>query len=197
MKPVDLAREVNIPSPTIHRLVTGKSTRPYKSSLKPIADFFSLTVDQLTGEQPAIDNPLIKERSLKFNNILNLPLIPWGQLLNPQKIDKDKYDKIPFAGSINNHGYATILPDYSMEPLFTHGCMLIFDPDKPFKDRSYVLVHLHEADLPIFRQILIDSDQKYLKPLNPDLNNFKMRLVGKKDKIIGTLVEARQAYNEY
>ena len=84
-----------------------------------------------------------------------------------------------------------------MEPLFPYSSMLIFDPEKPFKDRSYVLVQLNETNTPVFRQLLIDLDQKYLKPLNPDLNVFKMRLIGEKDKIIATLVEARQLYNEY
>jgi transcriptional regulator with XRE-family HTH domain len=54
MKPVDLARELNMPQPTIHRLVTGKSTRPYKSSLEPIAKYFDVTVDQLIGEDPRL-----------------------------------------------------------------------------------------------------------------------------------------------
>lgn len=75
--------------------------------------------------------------------------------------------------------------------------MLLFDPNKPFKDRSFVLVQLQEAEDPVFRQLIIDLDQKYLKPLNPDLNAFKMRLVKEKDNIIATLVEARQTYAEY
>ena len=49
LKPADLSRAVHIPPPTIHRLITGKSTRPYASSLKPIADFFSISVEQQLG----------------------------------------------------------------------------------------------------------------------------------------------------
>ncbi|EKD54008.1 MAG: repressor protein C2 [uncultured bacterium] len=197
MRPVDLAREVNIPAPTIHRLITGKSTRPYRSSLMPIADFFSVTIDQLIGEQPFISLIKKKENVSLFKKILHLPLIPWDELQHPQLIDENKYEKIPFAGNISNQAYATILQDYSMEPLFPPDSMLIFDPEKLFKDRSYVLVQLNETSTPVFRQLLIDLDQKYLKPLNPDLNAFKMRLIGKKDKIIATLVEARQLYNKY
>ncbi len=48
LKPADLAREVNIPPPTIHRLITGKSTRPYESSLKPIAKFFQFQLNSLS-----------------------------------------------------------------------------------------------------------------------------------------------------
>jgi transcriptional regulator with XRE-family HTH domain len=197
MKAADLARKLDIPAPTIHRLVTGKSTRPYKSSLKPIADFFALSVDQLIGEQPFVVDTETTTNSLLPEQMLHIPLIPWKKLhehLLPN--DTSKYQKIPFIGIISSSGYATILPDYSMEPLFPYRSMLIFDPEKPFKDRSYVLVQLHETDNHIFRQLLIDLDQKYIKPLNPDLNTFNIRALGEKDRIIGTLIEARQLYNE-
>src|SRR5437762_397761 len=92
MKPIDLAREVNMPPPTIHRLVTGKSTRPYKSSLKPIADFFSVTVDQLTGEQSTANSLVtMQENAFQSKMFLNVLLIPWDKLLNPHLLDKNKY----------------------------------------------------------------------------------------------------------
>lgn len=198
MKPIDLAREVNMPPPTIHRLITGKSTRPYKSSLKPIADFFSISVDELTGDIPplALDSP--DEKTI--NNLLKtthyLPIIPWEKLKDG-KTDKNMVENIPFVGIISSESFATRLNDSSMEPLFPRGSMLLFDSKKTFKDRSFVLVQLQETDAPVFRQLIIDLDQKYLKPLNPDLNAFKMRLLGENDNIIATLVEARQTYTEY
>ena len=116
-------------------------------------------------------------------------------LAKQRLIDKTKYDTIPFVGNISNQGYATTLEDSSMEPLFCRGSLLIFDSEKPFKDRSYVLVLLHETNTLVFRQLLIDLDRKYLKPLNPDLNIFKMRAIGEQDKIIATLIEARQLFD--
>lgn len=195
MKPVDLAREVNLPAPTIHRLVTGKSTRPYESSLKPIADFFSISIDELTGESPFSQNDT-NEKNISSKMVTYLPIIPWEQIKNDQ-INKNTLENTPFAGIISSKAFATRLNDSSMEPLFPRGCLLIFDPEKPFKDRSYVLAKPHETGGPVFRQLIIDLDQKYLKPLNPDLNAFKMRLLRDNDKIIATLVEARQTYTEY
>ena len=192
IKPADLAREVNLPSPTVHRLVTGKSTRPYKSSLNPIADFFSISVDELTGEVPLKSN----ENATTLKTIHYLPLLSLENLENDIN-DKKIVENIPFTGNISKNGYAIMLNDSSMEPLFSRGSMLLFDPEKTFKDRSYVLVKLHESSAPVFRQLIIDLDRRYLKPLNPDLNTFKMRLLGEKDIIIATLIEARQAYNEY
>jgi SOS-response transcriptional repressor LexA len=72
--------------------------------------------------------------------------------------------------------------------------MLIFDPVKTPIDRCFVLAKLHETNLLVFRQLLIDSNQSYLKSLNPDLMGLPMRALSKKDQIIAILVEARQIY---
>lgn len=195
MKSVDLARKVNIPPPTIHRLITGKSTRPYKSSLQPIADYFSIKLEQLLGEEPLENNK--ESNHLLFSKVRYIPLIPWNNLESLEPINNNMVEKIAFTGKISDNCYATILQDSSMEPIFPRESLLIFDLEREPKDRSYVLVELHDSNLFVFRQLLVDVDQKYLKPLNPDLHTFKMRLLRKEDKIIATLVEARQVYNEY
>ena len=201
MKPIDLARKLNIPQPTIHRLVTGKSTRPYLSSLEPIAEYFSLNVDQLLGEEPLppdLETSEKENHSLVSSKIKHVPLISWEKLLIQMDVKHESNNKIPFIGNISNDGFATIMPDSSMEPIFSRESLLIFDPNKTPKDRSYVLVQLHDTKLPVFRQLLIDLDHKYLKPLNPDLNTFKMRLLEEEnDKIYAVLVEARRTYDDY
>jgi transcriptional regulator with XRE-family HTH domain len=199
MKAVDLAREVNIPAPTIHRLITGKSTRPYKSSLLPIADYFSVKIEQLIGEEPLPGIlPTSESQALntKETKLHYIPLIPWESLSNNVTIGIISYEKLPFFGKISDDGYSTIIQDSSMEPVFAKGSLLIFDEQKLPKDRSYVLAQLHDTQQVIFRQLLLDAEHNYLKPLNPDLNAFKMRLLTKQDKILATLVEARQIYSE-
>ncbi|OGT06659.1 MAG: hypothetical protein A2103_03575 [Gammaproteobacteria bacterium GWF2_41_13] len=199
MKPTDLARELNIPQPTIHRIVTGKSTRPYHSSLKPIAEYFSLNVDQLLGEAPLpselSDMNTQENHAVSVQKIKHIPLIHWEKLFTNDS-QQEGGEKIPFLGNISEKGFATIMPDSSMEPIFPRDGMLIFDPEKTPKDRSYVLVQLHDSKSPVFRQLLIDLDHQYLKPLNPDLNTFKMRLLEKSDIILAVLTEARRMYED-
>lgn len=190
MKASDLAREVNLPPPTIHRLITGKSSRPYKSSLKPIADYFSLEIDQLLGEQSLASDPTPENQT----HIHYIPLIPWNNLNEIRSIIENKTRELPFLGLISDNAFGVVLEDSSMEPIFPKGSTLIFDPEITPKDRSFVLVELNESHTFVFRQMLIDVDQQYLKPLNPDLNNFKMRILSLEDRIRGVLVEARQSY---
>src|SRR3989338_5061073 len=132
MKSVDLAREVNIPPPTIHRLITGKSTRPYKSSLQPIADYFSIKLEQLLGEEPLETN----KDNLIHSNVHYIPVVPWDSLGLIGSINNDLIEKMAFSGKISENAYATILQDSSMEPLFPRESLLIFDSEKVPKDRS-------------------------------------------------------------
>lgn len=193
MKPADLARELDIPSPTIHRIVTGKSTRPYKSSLKPIADYFSIDVEELIGENIPKDNHEISAETKKIllkSKIKFIPVIDWVEANNKQIVNKD-HEQIAVHENTGNNCFALIMNDYSMQPLFPKNTILIFDTDKTPTDRSYVLVKLDGVDIPIFRQILIDADHQYLKPINPDLNQFNMRILKKNDTILAALLESR------
>lgn len=196
MKPVDLAREVDMPQPTIHRLVSGKSTRPYRSSLEPIAEYFSITVDQLIGEKPLDEETTtlnVPEKSGKFRQI---PVIAWDNALDFVTHGAEHGQSYIMANpSLSEKAFATILNNSSMEPVFPNGSTLVFDPAAEPKDRNYVLVGLHEVKSPIFRQLLIDGDDKYLKPLNPDLSNFKMRILDESDQIIAVLIEARSSFH--
>jgi transcriptional regulator with XRE-family HTH domain len=191
MKASDLAREVNLPSPTIHRLVTGKSSRPYMSSLEPIADYFSVSIDQLLGEEDIHTKSDLSASQL----ICTLPLIPWEGLDNIGLGNESIFEQIPYIGSVSKRAFATVLIDTSMEPIFNRGNVLIFEPALLPKDRSYVLVRLAGKQGFIFRQLLMDADHKYLKPLNPDLKVFKMRLLGVEDSVVAVLVEARQLFS--
>lgn len=46
-----LANKLNVPTPTIHRLVTGDVKDPRISTLIIIANYFSVTIEQLLGRE--------------------------------------------------------------------------------------------------------------------------------------------------
>lgn len=201
MKPIDLAREVNLPQPTVHRLVTGKSSRPYKSSLKPIADYFSITVEQLVGEEP-LTNIWHPEAALTTTqaslpaapSLRELPVVSWTQLDNLPQAKAEHQESILTSHCVSAEGFAVAMPDSSMEPFFSKGTILVIDPGRALQDRCFVIVKLHENGVFVFRQLLMDAEDHYLKPLNPDLSAFRMRLLDQKDQILGCLVESRNVY---
>jgi len=199
MKPIDLARKLGIPQPTMHRIVTGKSPNPHKSNLEPLAEYFDVTVEQLKGEEP-LPIDLWSDSLLPTKKVetLQIPIIAWEQLSEleiPIKQPSDHF--LIIAPHLNPNCFATYMNDSSMEPQFEKGTTLIIDPDKPFKDRGFILILLDEDNTLVFRQVLIDANYKYLKSLHPDLSTFPMRVVEDDDKIFGTLVEARRNYDAF
>ena len=193
LNPSELAREVDLPTPTVHRLVTGKSTRPYRSSLEPIANFFSVSIDQLIGEEPLPNAPDVQGKTLKQKKIIEVPLLEWKDLPYVYNPDVER-ETIAAMADLSKDCFAVFMHDSSMEPQFSKGSILILDPNKQPNDRGYVLVKLSNTGIFVFRQIIIDAEHRFLKPLNPDLMATHMRLLDEEDEITGVLVEARQVY---
>lgn len=188
MRVTELARQVNLPQPTIHRIVTGVCENPHLSSLKPIADFFSITVEQLRGLDPIHS----------IEKISKIPIICWNEAVNwPSNKNKEKAQNLILTdANISQQAYALRIQDASMEPVFPQGTLLILDPEKSPKNRSYVIAKLAKLSEPIFRQLLIDIESRYLKPLTPDLERYKMSRLNNNDKILSILVQAKRDYEE-
>jgi len=193
-----LARELKLPQQTLQRIVSGVSPHPHGKTLKPIADFFDVSLDQLKGKSPLPDSavdmglPTITKAKAK-----EVPIIEWNEvepyLSNPEAFNANE---LAFADpKLSEETFAITLPDSSMEPYFPKGSLLILDPKKPAKDRCFVLAKIAESDTLIFRQLLVDGEHQYLKPLNPDLNAFPMRLLKGSDTILGVMVEFRHRYD--
>src|SRR3990167_5910581 len=77
IRATELAREVNLPQPTVHRMATGKCTNPHKSSLEPIADYFDISVDQLKGDVPLPEHLLNENLPAQQPKVKQISVIDW------------------------------------------------------------------------------------------------------------------------
>lgn len=68
--------------------------------------------------------------------------------------------------------YALRVMGDSMEPEFPDGCVIIIDPGHAPRDGSYVVVE-YAGDV-FFRQLVIDGERRFLKPLNPKYGGFEL-----------------------
>jgi SOS-response transcriptional repressor LexA len=178
--PTDLAKALDMPVPTIHRIVTGKTTRPHEKSIKAISDYFSIDPNKLAA---------IESSSLAKNKITEIPLIQWNDLDANTEVYYSE-NKVAAAG-VSDKAFAMVMPDHSMNPIIEKGSTLIFDPTATPTDRCLVLVKIDELNIFIVRQLLIDLDNSYIKSLNNDFGTKSLRLLSKKDLIIARLVEVR------
>lgn len=180
----ELSRHTGIVQPVIYRMTTGETDNPKLSSLLPIANYFNVNISQLIGEEP------LSHEGNADQQVKAIPLLNLANVQEYKKVIPHETKNIMAMG-LSEFGFALVMPDTSMEPMFQRGSLLIFDPLNEPQDRSFVLVRLGAPATIVFRQLIIDVDQKYLKPLNPDFNLFKMRLLDKNDEIIANLVESR------
>lgn len=56
----------------------------------------------------------------------------------------------------------------SMEPKYRDGAIIYVDPDKSADHLSNVVVRLDDEAEVTFKQLIIEGDKKFLRPLNPD-----------------------------
>lgn len=194
IRTTELARFLNIPQPTLSRMVSGATTNPHNSSLKPIADYFQVTIEQLKGLEPI---PWLNPSTQEALGWYKIPVLTWSQAVQWKGMEDTKDNKQIYTdANISKHSYALIMQDASMEPQFPKGTLLVIDPEKTPKDRSFVVVSLKDYSEALFRQLLIDGPHQYLKPVSPDFDHFKMILLDKEDKVSGVLVQARRDYEE-
>ncbi|OAJ33655.1 helix-turn-helix domain-containing protein [Piscirickettsia salmonis] len=191
-----LSENTGVAVGTINRLANDKHSNPTLSSLRPICDFFDLTVSQLIGEDDMPDSPK------DFSNPRSwpeLPILEWHNITITvsSSIAEQADTSIKADVNVGERAFITHMPDQSMAPLFPHGSTLIFDPDCDACDRHYVLAYLKEHDTIVFKQLIIDSPFQYLKSLNqtsPEQDNQLIKMSAG-DTIIATLVQSQTKFS--
>jgi SOS-response transcriptional repressor LexA len=195
IRTTERARRINIPQPTLSRIMPGATSNPHLTSLQSIADFFELTRNQLKGLQPI---PGLDAKDPESAGWTKIPLLTFEQATKwpHEKGDLSENEQLFTDARVSKQAYALTVKDASMELQFPKDTLLIIDPGKTPKDRSFVIATIENYPEVMFRQLLIDGPHQYLKPISPDFDKFKMTLLGTNDKISGVLVQARRDYDE-
>lgn len=191
----ELAEQTGLPNSTISRLRSSSpECSPNLSSLIPIADFFCISISQLIGEEP------INKIHTKFKpNKIKRSYIP---VLNSETIlqylnSKDEIETplVSIDHSVSEKTFAYFLQGNAMEPHFPDKSLLIIDPSLEIENLDHILVIPSGKKLPIFRQVLIDGEEKYIRALNPAFNEF-IKLTPDSHTIIGVMIESRRNFKD-
>lgn len=182
----ELARQINLPQPTVQRLVTGTHTRPHAKTLTMIASFFGINERQLRGLDP-----------IPWLHSSNTPLVRKIPILTlKEAVDWPHKTPIHTATTVTDietseTSYAVKMPDGSMEPLIPPGALLIIDPNREPQYRSIVAVKINNCTEAFIRQLIIDTKNCYIKPLSQDFEQFTMAKLEPNDSVLGVVVEVR------
>lgn len=186
----EIARKIDVPRATINRLVSGRTPDPRASTLSAIAEYFSISVDQLMGKNPVFS----QSSSAALGQ--NLPILTWEKVLHWENhtrlcdVTKDT-DCISYDPSIQEGRFCLRVTSDAMTPQFQENSILIVNPTKVAVNRDYVIVHLIRTDEIIFRQLLIDGKYRCLKAIN---GLFPMIELHNDDRIVGVVIQGRNTF---
>lgn len=185
-----LAELTGLGQPVVHRLFSGETDNPKVLTLSSMAKFFGVTISALIGDEPLPDSRLRGSYSQNVQPYQHIPVLSWSQVLVwPELPEADSHIPTLLTNlDIGRNGYAVTVTDTTMEPRFPEGTRLLMNPELSPRNRDFVIIQIEGEELPHFKQLLIDGNNYYLKPFNPDFRAF---LLDKPYRLLGTMVEAQ------
>jgi SOS-response transcriptional repressor LexA len=170
----ELARRIGIKQQSISQICSGKSARSRYTM--QIAEALRVNAHWLaTGDG---------EIGLGVGNVEvgpdikgSIPLINWVQAGDWTEIaegfaHEDAEEWRDVTGKAHEGCFALRVKGDSMEnpsgkKSIPEGAVIVVDPELPYSSGSLVVARLDDSKEATFKQLVIDGEQKYLKPLNP------------------------------
>lgn len=191
----ELARRTGIGQPVIHRILSSETGDPKVSTLSAIANYFAVSISQLIGDEPLPKTRLPGTHEVSKFGWNKAPLLSWEDVIHWPE-NKDKFPELDYLvtdADVSPDAYGLKVKDTTMRPLFPESTVLIVDPALQPEDRDYAIVHIDQQKQAIFRQILFDGQNIYLKPLNTDFNITPLE---GKYEFLGVVVQSRGEFKK-
>lgn len=170
----ELARRIGIKQQSINQMCSGKTARSRYTM--QIADALHVNGHWLAtgdGEMCVADYNVEKGPEIGEK----IPLINWVQAYNWINLaegfayeDAEEWRQV--TGKAHKGCFALRVKGDSMEnpsgrKSIPEGAVIIVDPEIPYESGSLVVARLDDSKEATFKQLIIDGQQKFLKPLNP------------------------------
>jgi SOS-response transcriptional repressor LexA len=184
----ELARQTGTPQPTLHKILSGKTENPRASTLKALADFFDISMDELlTGE-------IITQRNSLHNTIQSIPIISWDECIDNfnfvNSLTPTNWCHWTVCETLSKNAFALISKP-SMEPRFPKGTILIIDPNTKPVDGDFAIVHYPNTSEATLREFSIDGPIRLLLQINGNGEQSNLDNI----KILGILIKSIFSYH--
>lgn len=190
-----LAQELGLSVSTINRLLMGSKSDPKLSTLRPIAKFFGVSIDELVGERPINLKPGDDADGFDIKYaLIQVPIIHWEQVkgaetLVPTLSFELWSNWVAITDDIGQHSYALVIKQSSLPAPFYFKTTIVIDPTRKPRDGDYALV-LHKEN-PLLCRFILNGIEKCYESLHLS-NIFKDEEI----KFCGTLVQWTIPYHE-
>src|SRR5690625_2421243 len=138
-----------------------------------MAQALKRSVDELLGFEPKRDTSAEANTAPGPRMQGHVPLISWVQagdwyeaIDNFQPGDAEEWLACPRRHG--PHTFALRVRGVSMEPKYRDGAIIYVDPDRTADHLSNVVVRIEGEAEVTFKQLVIEGNKKFLRPLNPD-----------------------------
>ncbi|HLB42982.1 MAG TPA: S24 family peptidase [Gammaproteobacteria bacterium] len=179
----ELSRRTKIKQPIIHRLLSGENKNPKLMTLKPIADYFKLSISQLIGEHE-ISTLWRGFTSQDHHGWVEVPLINWEEQIRASNKQKPS-QFIVTECNVGKEAFAFYISDQSMEPVIPEKSIVIIEPELIPLNGNYIAIKQEKGEIMI-RNFLLASGIKYISPLNHKYGTIEK--LSAKSKILGTII---------
>ncbi len=195
----ELARRTGVAQPIIHRLSTGQNINPKLATVKPISEYFMVTVSQLIGEEGLPTDKSFYRVSSEHRGWNRVPMITWQDAVdwpNAQAKYQDAENSVYVStdANVSKLAYSLKIKGCAMEPIFPDGTTIIVEPSREPGDLDFVVVHFEGDNSARLKQVIVDGSDYYLKSLNPDLEDIKVTRFQKDDVFLGVMAQAKVDY---
>lgn len=175
----ELGRKSGVPQPTVHRILNGVSASPRQANVEKIAKALGVTTEWLWKGGEAPDTLTGPSSNIEPGPRIRgfVPLISWvqaGAWCEMQDVLElqDVETWLPCAVSHSNATFALRVRGVSMfnpheRRSFREGDIIFVDPAKDFENGSLVIAKLPDSREATFKQLVIEGERQFLKPLNP------------------------------
>lgn len=185
----ELARRTGVAQPIIHRLSTGQNINPKLATVKPLSEYFMVSVSQLIGEEALpIDCGAfaISGQSHVTNHV---PLITWEKVRRADLSVQEQEVATFTDAHISKRTVAVQIETKQLEPWFPLGAIVILDPERRPKHLDFGLVRALEGEASLFKLVRQDNEFYALAPQDPPYQHNLKRL--HPNQIIAVVVQTK------
>jgi SOS-response transcriptional repressor LexA len=170
-----LARAVNIPQPTLYRLLKGKTSDIKLSTLIEIADFFSISITDIA-------KPNFTHAS-EANNVTayqSVPILSWREIDTYPLKNENKNNYCYPSVKCSERAFA-LKSKTAFERIFSKDTIFVVDPNVEAVDGDFVIVCYKNTLEATIRTLVIDGPVMELRKIHCSENESmteEIRIVG-------------------
>lgn len=192
----ELSRRTGVPQPTIHRILSGMTPNPRIESIRPLAEFFNISPDQMHGRVPLPKDHISGSFVTTAATRKIVPLLDWKEIAYwPDVINKQTFKVgrrwITSESGIEGSAFAVKITSDDYLPDFRENTTIIVDCGRQAKEGDFVL-GLRQADIiTVLGQFVLENSHEVFLDL---ANTEQELLVGKEILICGVIAEAKHEF---